>query len=217
MYVPNEFREDDVGALQALMQAYSFALLVTVDDAGPFATHLPFLLDADRGPYGTLVGHVARRNSQWRGFTAGHEALVVFQGPHAYVSPRWYTAARNVPTWNYAAVHAYGVPRPLEGEAATRAVVERLVAVHEAGAAAPWSVADAPAEYISRLLGAIVAFELPITRLEGKLKLSQNKTDADREGVVAALRASGDPMQAAVATLMIGADPGSAPPLGSPA
>ena len=94
MYVPNEFREDDVGALQALMRAYSFAVLVTADDGGPCATHLPFLLDGERGPYGTLVGHVARRNPQWRTFASGREALVVFQGPHAYVSPRWYAGAR---------------------------------------------------------------------------------------------------------------------------
>jgi transcriptional regulator len=196
MYVPNAFREDDVARLHEFIRAWSFALLVTDVDGAPVATHLPFVLDTD-GPGARLIGHMARANPQWRSFDGVRPALVVFAGPHAYVSPTWYATAPAVPTWNYAAVHAYGCPRVLDGLAARRDAVERLVAVHEAA----WRLADQPEDFVAGMLGGIVAFELPIARLAGKLKLSQNRPAADRTGVVRALEAGG-PSARAVADLM---------------
>jgi len=187
MYVPKAFREDDVGRLHGLLRSWSFALLVTHVDGTPTATHLPFVLDESAGPQGRLIGHVARPNPQWRTFDGTRQALAIFSGPHAYVSPTWYATTPAVPTWNYAAVHAYGRPRVLEGLEATRDAVARLVDVHDPS----WRLADQPAEFIAGMLRGIVAFEMPIERLEGKLKLSQNRPAADRPGVVRALRAGG--------------------------
>jgi transcriptional regulator len=197
MYVPKAFREDDPARLHGFLAAWSFALLVTDVDGVPGATHLPLVLDAGAGPHGTLIGHVARANPQWQTFDGTRQALAVFQGPHAYVSPTWYATAPAVPTWNYAAVHAYGRPRVLEGAAATRDAVARLVAIHDPA----WSLADQPEDFIAGMLRGIVAFAMPIERLEGKLKLSQNRPAADRPGIVRALRA-GRPVEQAVADLM---------------
>src|SRR5712691_2090561 len=177
MYVPEDFREDHPAAVHALIRAYGFATLVTVDGGVPFASHVPLLLDADRGPHGTLLGHVARGNPQWRHFGAS-PALAIFQGPHGYVSPSWYATAPAVPTWNYAAVHAVGVPHVLEDEAAVRALLARLVAVHEAPLPVPWTLA-LPADFEARMVRGIVAFEMPVDRLEGKRKLSQNRSGDD--------------------------------------
>lgn len=200
MYIPGSFAETDREVLFALMRENAFASLVTVADGAPFATHLPFLLDADRGEHGTLVGHMARANPQWRGF--GGEALVIFQGEHGYVSPTWYAAGDNVPTWNYAAVHAYGRPRVLDDAAAARRVIDRLSSIYEEGRTPAWSTASVPEVFVDKLVGAIVAFEIPIERLEGKLKLSQNKTAADRAGVIEGLRAEKRADAEALAALM---------------
>ena len=197
MYVPKAFREDDVSRLHRFLGAWSFALLVTDVDGVPSATHLPLVLDASAGPQGTLIGHVARPNPQWQTFDGTRQALAVFQGPHAYVSPTWYATAPAVPTWNYAAIHAYGRPRVLEGPAATRDAVARLVAIHDPA----WSLADQPEEFVAGMLRGIVAFAMPIERLEGKLKLSQNRPAVDRPGIVRALRAGGA-AERAVAELM---------------
>ena len=201
MYVPTSFAENDLETLQELMRRDAFATLVSTQDGVPVASHIPFALDARRGAYGTLLGHVARANPQWRSFGGG-EALVIFQGPHAYVSPTWYAGGDNVPTWNYAVVHAYGLPRLIEDPAAARAVIELLVAAYEGGRRRPWTTATPPASFVERLLGAIVVFEIPIERLQGKFKLSQNKTEADRAGVIAGLRAEGDAATRALAELM---------------
>ena len=190
MYIPSHFAEDDPKLLHGLIRDHSFGLLISVVDGAPFATHLPFLLDDERGPHGTLVAHMARANPHWQAFAAGGESLVVFQGPHAYITPSWYAPGNNVPTWNYAAVHAYGVARVIDDPAAVRAVPERLTALHEASFAEPWQLADQDPRFVDGMLRAIVAFEIPIARLEGKAKLSQNKTPADRAGVTAALAAS---------------------------
>ena len=199
MYVPKAFREDDVARLHGFLRAWSFALLVTDVDGVPVATHLPLVLDEHGAPQARLIGHVARPNPQWRSFDGTRQALAIFSGPHAYVSPTWYATAPAVPTWNYAAVHAYGRPRVLEGPEATRDAVARLVEIHDPA----WRLADQPAEFIAGMLRGIVAFEMPIERLEGKLKLSQNRPAADRPGVVRALRAGGA-AERAVAELMEG-------------
>ena len=197
MYVPKAFREDDVARLHGFIRAWSFALLVTDVDGVPGATHLPFVLDTAAGPQGRLIGHVARANPHWQAFDGTRQALAVFGGPHAYVSPTWYATSPAVPTWNYAAIHAYGRPRILEGPEAARDAVTRLVDVHDPA----WRLADQPAEFIAGMLRGIVAFEMPIARLEGKLKLSQNRPAADRPGVVQKLRAGGA-AERAVAELM---------------
>lgn len=202
MYVPKAFAEDDAAVRHDLIEANNFGLLVSTVDGAPLATHLPFLLDRERGARGTLVAHMARANPHWQGFAAGGEALAVFTGPHAYISPAWYAGEPNVPTWNYAAVHAYGVPRLVEDPAAVAAMMERLVDVHEAGSGQPWRLASQPDDYRQAMIRGIVAFEIPVARLEGKSKLSQNKTAADRAGVVAALRDASDPQALALGLLM---------------
>jgi transcriptional regulator len=195
MYIPAPFEVSDQGFAQQVMGEHSFALLVTAVEGAPVATHLPFLFDAELGPKGTLLGHMARANPQWKDFAKleaeGREALIIFQGPHGYISPSWYAGGPAVPTWNYLAVHAYGLPRIIDDAARTKAQQERLVETHEASFEAPWSMAGQPETYIARMLRGIVAFEIPISRLEAKAKLNQNKTAADRHGVIASLEASG--------------------------
>ena len=201
MYIPNSFREDDPALLHELMRQYNFAILVSQHEGAPFATHLPLLLDAQRGPHGTLLGHMARANPQWRDFAASGEALVIFQGPHAYVSPSWYEVAPSVPTWNYAIVHAYGTPRIIEDHARLHGMLEALVDTHESAFTRPWHM-DLPGDYLDKMLRAIVGFEIEITRLEGKFKLSQNRSADDQRRVVAALAAGEDELGAGVARLM---------------
>lgn len=201
MYVPASFAETDLPTLHELMRRHDFATLVTVADGVPTASHLPFLLEAGDTEKGTLLGHVARANPQWRGF-ADSAALVVFSGPHAYVSPTWYAAGHNVPTWNYAVVHAYGRARVIEDAEEARSVIRRLVDRHEGGRPDAWSMESVPDDFVSRLLAAIVVFEIPIERLEGKFKLNQNKKPEDRAGVVANLRRQGGPEATALADLM---------------
>ncbi len=204
MYVPGHFRLDDPAALRAFMRAHAFATLVTLVDGAPFATHLPVLVDdapGEGGPELVLRAHVARANPQWRAL-AEQDALVIFSGPHAYVSPAWYTVAESVPTWNYTAVHAYGRGCILAEPDAVRDVLRRLTDANEAGFAQPWRMEDLPGDYVEGMMRGIVAFAIPVTRLEGKAKLSQNRSAEDRTGVVAALAASGDPSARAVAGLM---------------
>jgi transcriptional regulator len=202
MYVPPAFRNDDPEFLHALMRAHGFALLVTAGPDGLVATHLPLLLDTARGPHGTLLGHMARANPQWRAFAAGAEVLAVFQGAHGYVSPSWYEdRSINVPTWNYAAVHAYGRPRVIEAEAEVKQLLTDLTATYETGPR-PWSPAELGPQRFAQLRRAIVAFALPIDRLEGKLKMNQNRTPGDRRGVREALRQRGDAESALLASLV---------------
>ncbi len=201
MYVPKHFAETDVVRLHALMRAHSFATLISVLDGAPFATHVPLLLDSGRGPLGTLVGHVARANPQRRAFDGRSPALAIFHGAHAYVSPRWFVSAPSVPSWNYEVVHANGAPRVLDDPAVVHALLERSAALFEAGAEQPWTPA-AFESYVAGLQRGIVAFEIPIERLEGKRKLSQNKSAADRAGAAAGLRAEGRPGDVAIAAAM---------------
>jgi transcriptional regulator len=187
MYTPERFREDDTTTLLAFMREHSFGILVTRGDDAPFATHLPFLYDAECGDYGVLQAHMARANPQWRSFASEQEALVIFQGPHAYISPSWYDVALSVPTWNYAAVHVYGIPRIIEDSQLLYKQLKTLVGTHEAQFEQPWTF-ELPQDYIEKMMRGVVGFTLDIARLEGKFKMSQNRTPAEREKVIAALQ-----------------------------
>lgn len=209
MYVPRHFEVADRAWCHALMRAQSFAVMITADDAGaPFATHLPFLLDDGRGPLGTLRGHVARANPHWRYLAAGRPTLVVFAGAHAYVSPSWYATHPAVPTWNYVAVHATGVGALVEDAARVKALLADLVRAYEgAGRPAAWSFESLAEDYVAGMQRGIVAFEIPIERLEGKAKLSQNRDAVDQGRTREALAAADDPLARAVAAMMAGGPP----------
>ena len=189
MYIPKAFREDDISKLYNFIQAYSFATLVTQHEGMPFATHLPFLLDPERGPNGILLAHMARANPQWHDFASAQEVLVIFQGPHTYISPSWYEVELSVPTWNYAVVHAYGLPHLIEDGEELYKLLKTLIQTHEANFEKPWPF-QLPDDYLQRMMRGIVGFEIEITRLEGKFKLSQNRTETERENVIAALQES---------------------------
>ena len=196
MYVPTQFKQDDPAELRRLMRAHSFATLVTVGpDGAPFASHLPMLVEEDGGAL-FLRTHLARANPQWQHFSNGADALAIFHGPHALVHSNWYDSAPNVPTWNYAVVHAYGPVRLTEDAETTRGIAYRLVAQHTP------DMRPIPEEYERRLLAAVVTFELRVTRLEGKYKLSQNKGEDDRANVRRELAASADEGDRRTAALM---------------
>jgi transcriptional regulator len=203
MYVPKHFAVADIAACHKVIAENSFAELVTTDAEGaPFASHLPFLLDPARGPNGTLIAHMARANPQWQHFAAGKPVLAIFRGPHAYVSPAWYATHPAVPTWNYVAVHAYGTAAIVEEPNAVRDILWRLVDVNEAANGTDWRMGGLKSDYLAGMQRAIVAFELPIARLEGKAKLSQNRDATDQARVVAALEQSSDPAAKATAAAM---------------
>jgi transcriptional regulator len=199
MYVPPAFAEDRPEVLARIIDEHGFATLVTTGASGLIASHVPLLHDPARG---VLIGHVARPNPQAADLKSGAEALAIFTGPHGYISPRWYADQQAVPTWNYAAVHAYGRVRRIEDGAELAGIVSALAAKYEAGAPEPWRYEDLPPQLAHGKLRGIVGFELTITRLEGKLKLSQNREPADRAGVIEALSASPNPGDAALAALM---------------
>lgn len=205
MYRPAAFRQDDLTALHAQIESTGLALLTSNGPAGLQATHLPLLLAAEDGEFGTLYGHFARANPHWQAL-AGQEALAVFSGPDAYVHPGWYPGkaehGRVVPTWNYIAVHAWGAVETFDEPARLLELLARLTARHEAGRPRPWSLDEAPAEYIERQLRAIVGFALPIRRLEGQWKLSQNRQAADHAGVREGLAASDNPRDRELAARM---------------
>ena len=206
MYLPSAFRQDDLAELHAQLQASPFALLTSAGAAGVQASHLPLLLAPDEGEFGTLYGHFARANPHWRDLQGGAEALAVFSGPDAYISPGWYPAkaehGKVVPTWNYIAVHARGPVELIEEPERLLQIVSRLSDQHESGRERPWAVSDAPREYIDSMLRAIVGFALPIRRLEGKWKLGQNRSAADQAGVRDGLAASTSPGDRELATRM---------------
>ncbi|MER2604424.1 MAG: FMN-binding negative transcriptional regulator [Siculibacillus sp.] len=207
MYRVPTFAEDDVAVLHALIASAPLATLVAFDGDGLLADHVPVRLDPTRGRFGTLTGHLARANPQARADAEGRPVLVVVTGPNAYVSPSWYPSKREtgrvVPTWNYVAVHAHGRLRLFDDPDRLAALVADLTRAHEQDRPAPWSLDDAPAEYIRAQLKGIVGFEIEIERLEGKRKLSQNRSPADRAGVIAALVASPSPSDRALAEAMI--------------
>lgn len=185
MYIPKLNRETNLATQQDFMVAYNFAILVNQQDGQLNATHLPLILDKERGEYGTLIGHMARANKQWKAFDE-NEVMVIFNGPHAYISPTWYEENPSVPTWNYTTVHAYGVPRLTEDQQTTDQALHALVKHQEKDRNPEW-IMDLPADYMDMMRKAIVAFEIEITRIEAKFKLSQNKPEAEQQNVIDAL------------------------------
>ena len=193
MYIPPAFREDDLPALHAAMRGARLANLVTATDEGLTATPLPLFLEPEEGPFGTLYGHLARANPQWKLQPKG-DAMALFAGPDAYISPSWYPSKEEhgkvVPTWNYIAVHAYGPAEFFDDADRLLGVVTRLTNLHEGPRARPWAVEDAPEAFIRAQLRGIVGLRMPIARIEGKRKMSQNRSAPDRTGVAAGLAAS---------------------------
>ena len=196
MYIPKHFAETDVARMQALMRAHPLATLVSHGPDGLNANHIPWLLANDASPYGTLQGHIARANPLWKTGNVAGEVLVVFQGDESYISPSGYATktehGKVVPTWNYAVVHAYGELRVIDDPVWVFAQISALTAANESALAPPWTVTDAPADYIEKMLGAIVGLEITITRLLGKWKLSQNQPPANQSSLIKAL--AGTPM-----------------------
>src|SRR4029450_12584026 len=187
MYQPDHFHVEDVAQMHALMRAKPFAALVSWGSSGLYPRPLPTVLKGD-GPYGVIECHLARANPHWKDLAEGNEALLIFQGPEAYITPNWYLSkaehGKVVPTWNYAVVHAYGRPKKIEDKAWRRRHVGELTAQQEKGEARPWELSDAPESYIEAMLRGIVGFRIAVARLEGKWKMSQNREMRDRQGVV---------------------------------
>lgn len=202
MYTPRPFLITDRDVILSLIGRHSFATVVSQDAGGaPVASHLPVLHRVNTSGGDVLITYMARANPQWRQWTAERELLTIFQGPHAYVSPGWYQSSPMVPTWNYAAVHVYGMPRLIEDDGDLIARLRGLTDHFEAGQAQPYG-ARLTDEHMQRLLPGLVGFEISVTRMEATFKLSQNRSPEDRDGVIAALAASKDPMDREVALLM---------------
>lgn len=205
MYVPPAFHEDDPLALHGVIREARLANLVTATAEGLLATPLPLFLVPDEGPHGTLYGHLARANPQWKQTPVG-PAMAIFAGTDAYITPSWYATKREhgkvVPTWNYVAVHAYGPAEFFEDPARLLDAVRRLTELHEGNRPAPWAVSDAPPDFIRAQIRGIVGLRLPIERIEGKRKMSQNRSAEDRAGVAAGLAASEHSSDRAAAVLI---------------
>lgn len=206
VYLPPHFAEADTGAMHELIRAFPLGTLVTLGSDGLAANQIPFVLDARAGESGRLLAHVARNNPVWWDHDADREALVVFQSVEAYISPNWYATKREthevVPTWNYAAVHAYGRLVVHDDIRWVRGQAGRLTKQQEAAQPVPWKMADAPSAFTTAQLSQIVGIEIPIARLVGKVKASQNRSHADRAGAIAGLRETGDPGDGAMADVM---------------
>jgi transcriptional regulator len=205
MYTPPAFRDDDQHSIVATIRGARLAHVVTTTEAGVLATPLPLFLDESEGEHGVLYGHLAKANPQWREPALG-EGLAIFMGPDAYITPSWYETKREtgkvVPTWNYVAVHAYGPVEFFDDAARLLDLVTRLTDLHEGERPAPWAVSDAPSDFIQAQLRGIVGLRMPITRLEGKRKMSQNRSASDRAGVAAGLADSPRPTERAAAALV---------------
>jgi transcriptional regulator len=186
MYIPAQFAETDLATLHKFMREHNFATLVTQQDGAPYASHLPLMLDTSKGLHGVLMGHMARNNSQWQELAAGAEVLVMFHGPHAYVSPSWYEPnPMVVPTWNYMAVHAYGVARIVSEDDLIQSLYQ-LTDENEKSYSAPWKL-ELTQTMRDQMLNAIVGFEVSLSRIEGKFKMSQNRSQQDQSNVIAHL------------------------------
>jgi transcriptional regulator len=206
MYVPKYHEDSDISVLHALIRSQPLGTWVTHSDGELLANHIPFLLDPSRGAQGTLIGHVARANPAWQSFSKTVNSVVAFQGPQTYITPSWYPSkhahGKAVPTWNYAVVHAHGMPRAIEDRDWLLQHVNQLTDVHESDQALPWKVSDAPQEFTEKLLQAIVGIEIPIVKLVGKWKVSQNRPAPDKLGVVAGLIARDDTQSKEMASLV---------------
>jgi transcriptional regulator len=206
MYNPSHFREERLDVLHQTITQARLCSLVTLGSDGLDASHIPVLLEAGEGPNGTLYGHLARGNPQWKQTDKGVAALAIFLGADAYVSPSWYAAkaehGKVVPTWNFVTIHARGTIEFFDDRDRLLPLVTKLTDKHEGKRAVPWAVSDAPADFIDGFLKAIVGFRLPIDKIEGKWKLGQNRSEADQRGVIAGLTAEGDLADKAMADLM---------------
>ena len=198
IHIPKHFAEHNLPRLQALVRAHNFATLVSAHEGKIQVSHLPFLMD-EKGKM--LRAHMARANPQWRSFSSEREVVVIFHGPHHYVSPAWYASHPSVPTWNYAVVHAHGRPTLIDDRERLAALVRELVTHHESSSPKPWKM-DLPADYQDKMLSGIVGFEIEIIRLEGKFKLSQNRPGEDRPLVIEELERLGNDDALGVAALM---------------
>ena len=211
MYIPRANEESRLSVMREMITAHPLATLVTLGSTGLFATHLPMFLDDDGTEFGVLKGHIAKGNAQAHDFRPDVDALAIFAGHQHYISPNWYPGklehGKEVPTWNYVVVHVYGPLRVIEDEAWLMAFLNRLTDTHEAALPRPWKVSDAPTDYIRAVLKGIVGIELPIRRIEGKWKTSQNRTSADRRGVVAGLEKLGTPESLAMKKLVEKTEP----------
>ena len=200
MYLPAHFREDRLEVLHDFIRRQSFATLVTLGADGLIANHIPLVIHPEPAPLGTLRGHVSKANLQWRDSLPDVDALAIFQGPSAYISPSWYPTknetGRVVPTYNYVVVHAHGPLETYTDPARLEQHLRTLTDHHEAAFPIPWKIENAPADYFQALLKSIVGIEIPIQRLEGKWKVNQNRTPAERTGAIAGLRAMGCPVMA---------------------
>jgi transcriptional regulator len=205
MYSPPAFAIPDLRDLQDLIRAARVGYLVTQSDDGMQSSLLPLFVDADEGEYGTLYGHVARANPQWKSSSSGN-AMALFTGPNAYITPSWYATkaatGKVVPTWNYIAVEAHGPAEFLDDTDRLLEVVTRLTGIHEASRDAPWAVGDAPPDFVKAQLRGIIGVRMPIVRIEGKRKMSQNRSAEDRAGVIEGLSQSDNPQDVVVAGLV---------------
>ncbi|MDF3832702.1 FMN-binding negative transcriptional regulator [Cupriavidus basilensis] len=206
MYIPKYHAMPDCHEAHALIDAYPLGAWVTPTDEGLVANHIPFVLDRSRGQSGTLLGHVSRANRVWEQLSESAQSVVMFQGPQSYITPGWYPSkledGKVVPTWNYSVVHAHGVARAIDDRAWLYEILVRLTAVNESSRTAPWKVTDAPADYIDKMIRAVVGIEIPIDRLVGKLKASQDETMPDRLGTVTGLMAEGTENATKMASLV---------------
>lgn len=205
MYMPPAFAEHDLGRMHAIIRGTGLAHLVTATQQGPVISPLPLLIDESEGEHGTLYGHIAKANTHWQQEALG-DSIAIFMGPDAYVTPSWYQTKKDtgkvVPTWNYVTVHAHGPAEFFTDTGRLLETVTRLTRHHEVNRSTPWEVGDAPADYISAQLRGIVGLRMPITRFEGKTKMSQNRSAADREGVAAGLESDANPAQQAAARIV---------------
>lgn len=199
MYIPKHYEEKDTEKLVAFMKANSFAVLVNIVDGSPWGTHLPFVVKEEGGRI-MLYTHMSRVNGQWKAFGSDNEALVIFQGPHAYISPTSYEKQQNVPTWNYIAVHAYGKPEIISEHDKVITLLEDMINNYESSYFNQWK--SLSAEYVNNMVKGIVTFQIEVTRLEGKYKLSQNKTVNEQHNIIGKLKQSDDPAAQGVAAVM---------------
>jgi transcriptional regulator len=206
MYIPRHNEEKRVPVMHALVTSHPLGTLVTLGSSGLFASHIPMVLENDGSEFGVLRGHISRANTQWRDFVPTVDALAIFSGHQHYITPNWYPGTKEhgkeVPTWNYVVVHAYGPLKVIQDEQWLLTNVEKLTSIHEAASPVPWKVSDAPQDFIRSQLRGIVGLELPIRRLEGKWKVSQNRTEEEREGVVEGLGKLGTPESLAMKDLV---------------